>query len=430
MLINGTTNIHVPARAQSRDSLDDEPEREKPSLNPSAPAFVPGMLNGQRHFDVTPVPEITESSKDRTVYVVGIDTSLPEKVLLDFVQSCGRLLKIRLCGDTNNRTIYGFFEYRTRVEAQKLMDQDKKSLGKYILNCSWAKSAIRDAMTGSASSKVRNFRFHYDDEETENTELRESCLQQKNWMPRGRKRPPGMLDEPEPLMKKDQVVPDNYYRQRAPMTLTTDGPPVLVKKKQIVSPSSSSRGLSGDDEAVSPQGAAALLKKLEVPPGVNETAEALLGALGADCSKDAQQVRQVFVGCINLEDTEPLDAAIRALLIAVLNDDPAKKNIPYRLLLACSKASRISAYKCWSEVLRDLIEVDASQVCHRLWANIADVLADCVVSQTDSLLQKTSLQDLCAPIRKTAEWGTFRHAMAESFIQRGMSNEFEELLPM
>ena len=116
---------------------------------------VPPMMMAQQP-PARQEPDALEASKDRTVYVVGIDTSLPEKTLLDFVQSCGRLLKIRLCGDTNNRTIYGFFEYKTRREAQHMMDKDKTPLGKYILNCSWAKSAIRDAMTGSAHSKVRH----------------------------------------------------------------------------------------------------------------------------------------------------------------------------------------------------------------------------------------------------------------------------------
>ena len=68
---------------------------------------------------------------------------------------CGHLSKVRLCGHTTNRTIYGFFEFSTRTEACNLMAKDKTHLGNFLLNCSWAKSAIRESISGQADDKVR-----------------------------------------------------------------------------------------------------------------------------------------------------------------------------------------------------------------------------------------------------------------------------------
>eukprot|EP01063_Lacrimia_lanifica_P003441 TRINITY_DN11843_c0_g1_i1.p1 TRINITY_DN11843_c0_g1~~TRINITY_DN11843_c0_g1_i1.p1 ORF type:complete len:860 (+),score=306.81 TRINITY_DN11843_c0_g1_i1:129-2708(+) len=431
-------------------AADDDAKGAFTKLNAAAPAFVPGgggdAATGRAGYGAPPEP--LESSKERTVYVVGIDTSLPEKVLLEFVQSCGRLLKIRLCGDTNNRTIYGFFEYRTRREAQNLMDKDKQVLGKYILNCSWAKSAIRDAMSGTANNKVkvRNFKFDYTEEDAaadaaaqlEATELRESCLQQKNWMPKGRRREGSPLpsdqyyddggftgtSRPNPH-KPDQQIPESYYRTRPPAGVSTDG----RARRGLGSPSGRSQ-MSGDgeEELCSPIAARLLTHLQDVPNEDVEKAEALIAGLGNDCSKDVHNARSVMVKS-SPDGSDPLDIAVRALFLAVLSYEHCRKRIPIRILQACSKASRISAYKCWSEVFRELVATGAWEHVPGLWESIADALADCV-SSADQLVQKTSLGDLCAPLRRTPEWERFRRALQDSLNQVGVNeNELAALLP-
>lgn len=81
----------------------------------------------------------------RTVYAVGIDSALSERDLVAFLSQCGTLTRARLCGDTTNRCVYGFFEYQTRAGAEALMRRTKTKLGNYTINLSWARTPIRDA---------------------------------------------------------------------------------------------------------------------------------------------------------------------------------------------------------------------------------------------------------------------------------------------
>ncbi|KAJ9465724.1 Polyadenylate-binding protein-interacting protein 8 [Diplonema papillatum] len=402
---------------------DDDDKGVRPSLNPSAPAFVPGALVGPMQMTFgNPVKVMTqqmssepmEPSKDRTVYVVGIDTSLHESKLLEFVQNCGRLLKIRLCGDTNNRTIYGFFEYKTRREAQNLMDKDKQPLGKYILNCSWAKAAIRDAMTSSASHKtavpqVRNYRFGDDGfvEGDENTELRESCLQQKNWVPRVKRRG----NDGEELMPQQQMLHQVMQPRQDIMgrilsdPIKVEGPPVLVKKKV------------GDDAN---SATSAALRMLNVSPEMEEWAEKVLACLGNDCTLDVQNVRRQLSNPPE-KDALPIDVTTRALFLAVVNKEHCQRNIPTRLLHVCQKAS-LSAYKCWMEVLKDIVFVSAWERFPDLWSCVAGAIVDCA-SPHIQLIMVTSIAPVCAPVQSTPQWPTFRQHLLEALARNGMHDE-------
>ena len=213
-----------------------------------------------------------------------------------------------------------------------------------------------------------------------------------------------------------------------PPVVSADGPPVLVRKK----PASPEEG-QGEEEQSTPAPAAFLDKKLDAPIEVSEKAEQLLSALGSDCTKDVAQVRQLFMlwseqgrkeelGC------DTLDVAIRALFLAILNYEMCRKNIPIRLLQACNKASRISAYKCWSEVFGQIIHLKVWQSFPDIWVSVSDSLSDCL--STQQLLQRTSLSDLCVGISKIPEWPKFRRALSDSLIQIGIGDsELQGLLP-
>eukprot|EP01061_Rhynchopus_euleeides_P005393 TRINITY_DN14648_c0_g1_i1.p1 TRINITY_DN14648_c0_g1~~TRINITY_DN14648_c0_g1_i1.p1 ORF type:complete len:486 (+),score=115.07 TRINITY_DN14648_c0_g1_i1:217-1458(+) len=85
-----------------------------------------------------------QSARPRTVYVCGIDTSVPEQTLIDFASQCGELTKVRLCGDRKSPTVFGFFEYATVEEARRLVAQDQQKLGNKILKISFASQSIKD----------------------------------------------------------------------------------------------------------------------------------------------------------------------------------------------------------------------------------------------------------------------------------------------
>ena len=220
---------------------------------------------------------------------------------------------------------------------------------------------------------------------------------------------------PPPLPSSGHPDDQALFRQRQPASINTDGPPVLVKKRQIASPGGSSRGaMSGDDDTTTPI-AAQLVKKLDtVTDNEVERAEVLISALGNDSSKDVGNVRRILISCSE-EGVSSLDIAIRALFLSILNYDCVRRSIPTRVLNACSKASRIPSYRCMSEVLRELVATRAWETCSDVWDNVADCIADCC--QSNELLQKSSLSDLCKPLSRTEEWGKFRRALADSLMQ-------------
>ena len=119
-----------------------------------------------------------QQRRDCTVYVVGIDASLPESELLSFIAQCGHLVKVRLCGDTTNRTIYGFFEFDCKESSDALVAKTGSVLGSYTIHCSFARQAIRDLSHGPADSKIRTLNF---DKSHEDTSLRESILNDPTW---------------------------------------------------------------------------------------------------------------------------------------------------------------------------------------------------------------------------------------------------------
>eukprot|EP01061_Rhynchopus_euleeides_P031374 TRINITY_DN51955_c0_g1_i1.p1 TRINITY_DN51955_c0_g1~~TRINITY_DN51955_c0_g1_i1.p1 ORF type:complete len:348 (+),score=134.55 TRINITY_DN51955_c0_g1_i1:32-1045(+) len=120
-----------------------------------------------------------QQRRENTVYIVGIDASLPEGDLLSFISQCGNLVKVRLCGDTTNRTIYGFFEFDSKDSAETLVAKTGSVLGNYTIHCSFARQAIRD-LSQPADSKIRTFCFDNKQEFGE-TALRESVLNDPTW---------------------------------------------------------------------------------------------------------------------------------------------------------------------------------------------------------------------------------------------------------
>eukprot|EP01062_Namystynia_karyoxenos_P002706 TRINITY_DN1095_c0_g2_i1.p1 TRINITY_DN1095_c0_g2~~TRINITY_DN1095_c0_g2_i1.p1 ORF type:complete len:444 (+),score=21.90 TRINITY_DN1095_c0_g2_i1:80-1411(+) len=129
-----------------------------PSLSPtrsqenaSSPKPVCSSANAvgavQSKWERAPIPAEGFAARDRTVYGVSIDSSLSERDLVSCLSSFGPLVKARLCGNTNNRTVYGFFEFQTKDAAQAIVDNERVQLGRYHAFFSWAKSKIRDKRT-------------------------------------------------------------------------------------------------------------------------------------------------------------------------------------------------------------------------------------------------------------------------------------------
>eukprot|EP01063_Lacrimia_lanifica_P035485 TRINITY_DN676_c2_g2_i3.p1 TRINITY_DN676_c2_g2~~TRINITY_DN676_c2_g2_i3.p1 ORF type:complete len:724 (+),score=272.95 TRINITY_DN676_c2_g2_i3:88-2259(+) len=149
-------------------------------LQPPPPQTHQGREPRNRKKDVKLYQLQQAARRERTVYVVGIDASLSEGELLSFIAQCGSLVKVRLCGDTTNRTIYGFFEFETKECAQNLVSKTGSTLGNYIIHCSFARQAIRDLSHGQADSKIRTLNF--DQKPQLDNMCRDSILNDPQWL--------------------------------------------------------------------------------------------------------------------------------------------------------------------------------------------------------------------------------------------------------
>eukprot|EP01060_Flectonema_neradi_P022047 TRINITY_DN3024_c1_g2_i1.p1 TRINITY_DN3024_c1_g2~~TRINITY_DN3024_c1_g2_i1.p1 ORF type:complete len:526 (+),score=128.83 TRINITY_DN3024_c1_g2_i1:933-2510(+) len=83
------------------------------------------------------------SSADRTVYIVGIDSSTLDEHVLVRLSQFGSVRKYQLCGDPNQPTRYGFFEYNTLSGCTGCMTLDGKKMFTRPIRVSRAKDAIK-----------------------------------------------------------------------------------------------------------------------------------------------------------------------------------------------------------------------------------------------------------------------------------------------
>eukprot|EP01059_Diplonema_ambulator_P027822 TRINITY_DN464_c1_g2_i1.p1 TRINITY_DN464_c1_g2~~TRINITY_DN464_c1_g2_i1.p1 ORF type:complete len:555 (+),score=136.60 TRINITY_DN464_c1_g2_i1:81-1745(+) len=82
-------------------------------------------------------------SGDRTVYIVGIDSSTSDENILIRLSHFGSIRKYQLCGDPNQPTRYGFFEYNTVAAARGCQTIDCKKMFTRPIRVSKAKDAIK-----------------------------------------------------------------------------------------------------------------------------------------------------------------------------------------------------------------------------------------------------------------------------------------------
>ena len=86
---------------------------------------------------------ITASSGERTVYIVGIDSATSDEYVLIRLSQFGSIRKYQLCGDPNQPTRYGFFEYNTVLGSVGCQSLDGRRMFTRPIRVSRAKDAIK-----------------------------------------------------------------------------------------------------------------------------------------------------------------------------------------------------------------------------------------------------------------------------------------------
>eukprot|EP01060_Flectonema_neradi_P027756 TRINITY_DN37373_c0_g1_i1.p1 TRINITY_DN37373_c0_g1~~TRINITY_DN37373_c0_g1_i1.p1 ORF type:complete len:402 (+),score=96.85 TRINITY_DN37373_c0_g1_i1:72-1208(+) len=86
-------------------------------------------------------------AKERTVYVIGFDSSTSEESFLALMFLCGTVSKFQLCGDIRQPTRYGFVEFTTSFGAQKALSLDGRKFGTKTIKISLAKENIKGGVT-------------------------------------------------------------------------------------------------------------------------------------------------------------------------------------------------------------------------------------------------------------------------------------------
>lgn len=87
---------------------------------------------------------VKEDRISRTVYVSRMDPLLPTATLRQFLLTCGRPLRVRLCGDDCSRSRFGFVEFETKDAAKAMVSKSGTVLGHEALRCGPARKPIQD----------------------------------------------------------------------------------------------------------------------------------------------------------------------------------------------------------------------------------------------------------------------------------------------
>jgi len=121
-----------------------------------------------------------EPVKDRTVYVTHIECAATEGELMQIFSACGKVLKVRLCGNPSQSTQFGFVEFEKSTEAQNLVQCEGKRIGKFCLHCSLSRNVIHDHDPSDADTKVgKDCTFGFNLGKVSATPLCDSGVQQK-----------------------------------------------------------------------------------------------------------------------------------------------------------------------------------------------------------------------------------------------------------
>eukprot|EP01065_Artemidia_motanka_P025310 TRINITY_DN3030_c0_g1_i1.p1 TRINITY_DN3030_c0_g1~~TRINITY_DN3030_c0_g1_i1.p1 ORF type:complete len:458 (+),score=194.97 TRINITY_DN3030_c0_g1_i1:68-1441(+) len=95
-----------------------------------------------------------ETDASCTVYAVGLDSKLPHKEILAYVRQCGEVVQHRICGERANKSVYAFFQFTCREEAQRLVDCSGAPLGCLRPRFEWARETTRNPKAGRRRRKA------------------------------------------------------------------------------------------------------------------------------------------------------------------------------------------------------------------------------------------------------------------------------------
>eukprot|EP01064_Diplonema_japonicum_P036557 TRINITY_DN824_c1_g1_i5.p1 TRINITY_DN824_c1_g1~~TRINITY_DN824_c1_g1_i5.p1 ORF type:complete len:526 (+),score=101.13 TRINITY_DN824_c1_g1_i5:280-1857(+) len=149
---------------------------------------------------------------DRTVYIVGIDSSTSDENILIRLSHYGSIRKYQLCGDPNQPTRYGFFEYSTVSAARNCQTIDCKKMFTRPIRVSKAKDAIKGGRNIPELHQMELLR------------AAALCLVQNIEAPcvKGSGRPATLLDEPTPPPGKAVVEKPGKKPANAASNSNTD----------------------------------------------------------------------------------------------------------------------------------------------------------------------------------------------------------------
>jgi hypothetical protein len=118
-----------------------------------------------------------------TVYFSNLDSGVTECQLAALLRSHGEIIKVRLCGNAAQATVFAFVEYEDAASAKiAILKDGRLLLGQYAVRASHSKSIIQDKSTSDSIfgkwGKARPCTFGFSGREVSQTTLRRAMQQQ------------------------------------------------------------------------------------------------------------------------------------------------------------------------------------------------------------------------------------------------------------
>eukprot|EP00659_Diplonema_papillatum_P007670 gene7670-11767_t len=136
---------HVPAGALTEaQRIARQVEREEKAIQAALKHDAEDRLCGTRGTPIT----------QRTVYVIGIDSLLPEEAILNKMCEYGAVRKFQLCGDTRQATRYGFLEYVSKLGAMRALSFTGQRWNERSIKVSLAKEGIKGGLTLNEAQQI------------------------------------------------------------------------------------------------------------------------------------------------------------------------------------------------------------------------------------------------------------------------------------
>ena len=339
--------------------------------------------------------DASQNSIGRTVYITGVDTSVPLQELDSFMNQFGTVVRRRLCGDSSQPTQYGFFEFSTVEAAKGLRSRDKTYLGLHQIHCSMARSSIHNI----DYSDARNSPCLGQLKPTKSSSS--GCLKYSSSTP-------GLFKPPH-VRKSDSVVgfksPPTSPLESNTGDFNTSKPPLSTTKTPIILQRTTSAPCSFSVGGMKPSDLISKAKAMLA--AVTETGD--VAAYSTSWNSIPEKYRsdvlsKQVIQCVSQNRSVDERGSIISVLSKLSGDD------------AVSQA--------FTTIVSEILETELWLDVPSLWRNIASIILPALSQQA---LSCEIISSAMSPLTNSDCWDDFKNECIQHVTERSLDIDIEGL---